>query len=201
MKKLLVLLSCFLFPIIIYGQQIYIVTNIGTTFSPSDLNVNQGDIVRFNLSANHPVLEVSQATWNANGITPLQGGFSFPAGVGDYTAGTAGTHYFVCTAHVSLGMKGRIVVSLQTDIDDTEVKIDKIYPNPAEKYIIYQSSKELLIKEIRILDIIGNTVKIITKPEFTDGEIRIDVEDLNKGIYIIRVKSDKESVTKKFMKS
>lgn len=201
MKKLLVIFSCFLFPIIIYGQQIFIITNAGTTFSPSEVNVIQGDIVRFNLSAAHPVVEVNQATWNANGTIPLEGGFSFPGGVGDYAAGTTGTHYFVCTAHASLGMKGKIVVSVATGLDDTELKIDKIYPNPAEKYIIYQSSKQLLIKEIRILDIIGNTVKIISKPEFTDGQIKIDVEDLNKGIYIIRIKSDKESVTKKFMKS
>lgn len=201
MKKLLVIFSIFLFPIIIHGQQIFTVTNVGTTFSPSELNVSQGDIVRFNLSAGHPVLEVSQATWNANGTTPLQGGFSFPSGVGDYVASTTGTHYFVCTAHVSLGMKGSVVVSVATGINDIQINSDRIYPNPAEKYIIYESSKGLLIKEIRILDIIGNTVKIISKPEFSDGQIRIDIEDLNKGIYVIRVKSDKETIAKKFLKS
>jgi hypothetical protein len=56
---------------------------------------------------------VSQATWNANGTTPLPGGFSVPFGGGMVLPSQLGigTHYYVCQAHVSFGMKGKIIVT------------------------------------------------------------------------------------------
>jgi plastocyanin len=91
----------------------YTVTSSGFTFSPDNITVNVGDTVVFSIGSNHTVLEVSQATWNANGNTPLSGGFSLPAGGGTLVLTSVGTHYYVCGIHYSMGMKGTInVVSL-----------------------------------------------------------------------------------------
>ena len=85
------------------------VTNSGFTFTPSLLTVNAGDTVRFQLDSIHNAVEVSQATWDANGNTS-NGGFAVDFGGGDVVFNTPGTYYYVCTVHASMGMKGRIVV-------------------------------------------------------------------------------------------
>lgn len=87
------------------------VTNSGFSFNPSLVTISSGDSVKFQLASIHDALEVSQATWNANGTAALAGGFSVPFGGGTITLTTAGTHYYVCTNHASSGMKGRIVVN------------------------------------------------------------------------------------------
>src|SRR5688572_17842687 len=74
------------------------VTNSKAVFTPSTLTIDIGDQINFDLGEFHDVLEVSATTWNANGTTPLAGGFSTPFGGGLVTASELeeGTHYFVC---------------------------------------------------------------------------------------------------------
>jgi plastocyanin len=92
----------------------YTVINSGFTFSPASLTISVGDTVVFSLAGSHNTVEVSQATWNANGNTPLSGGFSTPFGGGTVIFSTAGSHYYVCSPHASGGMKGVINVVLTT---------------------------------------------------------------------------------------
>ncbi|MEP7323137.1 MAG: T9SS type A sorting domain-containing protein [Saprospiraceae bacterium] len=91
--------------------------NVGTSgfaFSPVNTTIVLGDNVSFVMGNSHDAVEVSMATYNANGTTPLSGGFSIPiSGSGVVTSSklTLGTHYFICTPHVaSNNMKGTIVV-------------------------------------------------------------------------------------------
>ncbi len=110
MKNLLLLLS------ILLSTSVFCITTTvtasGTSFSPSTFTITYGDSVNFNLGGNHNATEVSLATWNANGTTPLGGGFATATGGGIVTPVTltVGTHYFVCTPHASMGMKGTVVV-------------------------------------------------------------------------------------------
>lgn len=203
MKRFLMLFPGIIAVIALNAQQTINVNAVaGPAFSPSDITVNQGDIVHFNVGSSHPVVQVSEATWNANENTALSPGFSFPSGTGDYVAAVAGTFYFVCIPHASIGMRGRIVVNLTTGIEDFQEKnVEKVYPNPASDYIIYQTNRNLSIKEIRILDIIGKVVLVVQKPVFLNGEVRINIENLNKGMYFILVKSEDGTVSKKFLKS
>lgn len=201
MKRFLMLFLGIIGVIALNAQQIYIINAVGTAFSPSDITVNQGDIVRFNVGISHPVVQVSQATWDVNGNTP-SGGFAFPSGTGDYVANIPGTYYFVCSPHAVIGMKGTIVVNIVTGIEDIqEKKLEKVFPNPARDYIIYQTNRNLSIQEIRILDIIGKVVLVVQKPELSNGQVKINIENLNKGMYFILVKSEDGTVSKKFLKS
>lgn len=87
------------------------ITNSSYTFNPSVLTITQGDSVNFNLASIHNVVEVSLATWNANG-SDLLAGFSVPYGGGTLHPSqlSVGTHYYVSSLHSTLGMKGMIVV-------------------------------------------------------------------------------------------
>lgn len=59
------------------AQSSHTISESGFTFDPSDLTVHTGETVEFSTGSSHPVQEVSEATWNDNGITQLEGGFSF----------------------------------------------------------------------------------------------------------------------------
>ncbi len=99
--------------IVVSGEAAYTVSMSGLTFSPATLNAKVGDMVTFELAGSHTATQVDQAVWDANGTTPLSGGFRFTAGTSTYTieASDAGTIYYVCEPHVASGMKGTIVVT------------------------------------------------------------------------------------------
>jgi plastocyanin len=87
----------------------------GFAFNPASITITIGDEVNFMINnSTHNAVEVSQATYNANGTSALAGGFSFPVGSGGLVPQaklTLGTHYYVCTPHVaSFSMKGTITV-------------------------------------------------------------------------------------------
>jgi plastocyanin len=200
-RKLLLLAPFLIFTFTAAAQQTHTITASGNSFTPATLTVNVGDQVQFDAGANHPVLQVSQATWDANGTTPLTGGFSFPTGSGTFTPETAGTVYYVCTSHVQLGMKGSITVTLATGINDQTTDRGRLYPVPAIDHIIYESPGNAIIDEIRILDLTGRPVIQMKGLEHPSGQFKIDVSGLNKGMYIIRIRSGESTIIKKFLKS
>lgn len=90
---------------------VWTVSNSSYTFNPSVLTITQGDSINFNIDKIHNVIEVSRATWNANG-NELLAGFSLAFGGGTIQASqlSIGTHYYVSSLHSTLGMKGVIIV-------------------------------------------------------------------------------------------
>jgi len=81
-------------------------------FSPASLTITLGDSVTFALASIHDAVEVSQADWNNNVNNPLAGGFAVAFGGGIVLPANlpVGTHYYICQAHISFGMKGTITV-------------------------------------------------------------------------------------------
>ena len=80
-------------------------------FTPQDLTIAVGDTVRFVMTATHNAIEVTQETYDSRGTTPIDGGFQVTFGeTQDVTFTEVGTHYYVCTPHVTMGMIGTITV-------------------------------------------------------------------------------------------
>src|ERR1035437_6539811 len=100
------------------------IVNSGSTFSPATVTITVGDTVKFTLASIHDAVEVSQATWNANGTTALSGGFSTPFGGGLVLPAqlTVGTHWYVCSPHAaSMHMKGVIIVKNAAGIQENKL--------------------------------------------------------------------------------
>jgi plastocyanin len=179
------------------------VTNSGTTFSPAAITINIGDVVTFNIGSSHNVVEVSQATWDANGNTQLAGGFSLPFGGGTVTADklTAGIHYYVCTTHAEFGMKGTITILDPTGIAENTFKNGiSVYPNPSNGSFQLKLDNSLSAKkfELGIYTLKGEKVYAqsdIQQTNFTD----IEISDLPKGVYIVRLYGKKENYYKKIV--
>ena len=76
------------------------------------------------------------------------------------------------------------------------VSIDKnvaLYPNPtSEKLSIY--SKDIIINEIRMFDVMGKEVK---RTAVNDTRTSISVDDLDNGMYFIKIYTDKGAFTRK----
>ncbi|HCH63646.1 MAG TPA: halocyanin, partial [Deltaproteobacteria bacterium] len=80
-------------------------------FSPADLVISVGDTVRFEMSATHNAVEVSEATYDSRGTDALEGGFYVDFGqTGEVLFEEPGVHYYVCTPHVRIDMIGTITV-------------------------------------------------------------------------------------------
>ena len=167
------------------------ITNDGFSFSPASLTIEAGDNVTFVLEGIHNAVEVSQATWNANGTTALPGGFSVPFGGGELLPAqlSVGTHYYVCTPHAGLGMKGIIIVGTPTGIEESSGQIDiSIFPNPAMDLITVKASNNLLGTQYFFTDQYGR--QMLTGKIDSETEL-INISQFNNGIYIFQVAGQK----------
>lgn len=187
------------------------IINSGFTFSPDLVNINIGDTVNFQLASIHDVVEVNEVTWNANGNSPIDGGFSLPLGGGQLTGLSAGTHFYVCGPHASLGMKGKIIVSESSGISENQTGIKKfsIYPNPTNGKFTLQFKgpdgtagswkKNDPEAGIQVYNILGEKVADLSDlVSNSSGEV--DLSYIPDGIYFIRLKDSKSTYTEKLIK-
>ena len=163
------------------------ITYSGFTFTPATVTIIVGDDVNFNLISMHNAVEVSQTTWDANGNTPLAGGFSVPFGGGLVSASqlTVGTHWYVCQPHASLGMKGIIIVSISTGIPESQSQMNiSVYPNPASDFITVKTNSGFQSSPYFITDMAGRQV---LSGKLNSEENFIEISKFEKGIYLFQV--------------
>ncbi len=167
------------------------ITNVGLTFNPATLTIESGDNVTFVLEIMHNAVEVSHATYNANGTTPLPGGFSVSFGGGELLPAQLpdGTHWYVCTTHAGDGMKGIIIVGTPTGIEKNMSQLDiSIFPNPALDLITIKADNKLLGTKYFISDQHGR--QILTGK--IDNETKsINISQFKKGVYFFQLEEQK----------
>jgi plastocyanin len=163
------------------------ITNVGFTFSPATLTIEVGDNVSFVLETMHNAVEVSHATWDANGTTALPGGFSVPNGGGELLPAQlpAGTHWYVCSTHGPSGMKGIIIVGTPTGITESLGLPDlSVFPNPATELITVKANNSLLGTQYFITDQYGR--QMLTG-KIDNENMAINISQFHNGIYLIQV--------------
>ena len=75
-----------------------------------------------------------------------------------------------------------------------------LYPNPAtEKLNLESLEQNNKIESIEIIDITGKQIKMISYEDLSQTQ-SIDIADLQSGLYVLIINSDKSRVTKKFVK-
>jgi plastocyanin len=175
----------------------------GFAFSPAELTVEAGDTVVFIGTDFHPVVEVSEATWNDKGVTPLQGGFAFPSGSGEIKFTEPGVHYYVCTAHVaSHNMKGKITVVSATSIPDiSRDALASFYPNPLTGSTLFITFKNHMQKNlaVSIFDVAGNLI-LSSNGSTTNGQYSVDCSNLPGGLFLVKLGSDDGYIYTKIVK-
>jgi plastocyanin len=164
------------------------ITNSGYAFTPDTITITYGDTVNFSLESIHNAVEVSQATWDGNGNTPLSSGFSLPLGGGTVTPDklSVGTHWYVCSPHASLGMKGVIIVETATTaITAIQPQLNvSFYPNPVIDMITIRADEDLVGSPYSFTDLTG---KQILTGKLDDETVSIDISSFETGIYLLQI--------------
>ena len=172
----------------------------GFSFSNTNVIINTGDTIKFVLSTPHTATEVSESTWNANGATPLSGGFDVgPGGTHIVTGLSVGTHYYVCIPHAGFGMKGRITVNAPSGIhqfirDGTSIQV---FPNPTASFITIQTNG-WDFENLEIINILG---EVVYSKQNIISTLKLDVSRLSSGIYWIVLSDERQKIVKKIQKN
>lgn len=189
MKKLI--LSIFLLAGLSGFSKTWIIKNTGTTYTPSTLTIEIGDTVKFTIGSMHDVVEVSKDIWDVNEASPLAGGFQLPMGGGILLPAklATGIHYYVCTPHVSLGMKGTIVVLGPLNVPEAQFPPVSLFPNPVNDQLGVKTSIELIGSSYIIFD---GTGKQVSTGKLENEESNLDLRGLMSGIYFLQTNSQKK---------
>lgn len=161
---------------------VWTVSNSGNTYTPASITIAVGDTVQFNISNDHDAVEVSEATYNANAATPLSGGFALGFGGGS-TVPTLGTHWYVCSPHASMGMKGIIKVEQSSTIKDVfNTATFEMFPNPAQEKLTIRSSTNFKDLGFKVIDVTGKT---IYSGKLNGNKAEVNTAALNAGTYYV----------------
>lgn len=184
----------------------YNISISGTSYKPSSLTVKVGDRITIAASSFHPLVQVDENSWNSNDATPMQGGWGTKTAAYTFTALQAGTIYYVCQAHVSLGMKGTITVeAAATAIDQPENGNNtlQIYPNPLSglgSYSYYLPESRPV--KVQILSLNGSVVKEFGEEQNASSGLTtrpLDVADLPDGIYLLVLDIASQRIVQRFV--
>jgi plastocyanin len=181
------------------------ISNVANTFTPDTLIIEVGEDVEFSLENTHNAVEVIKDTWDANGNAPKSIGFSVPFGGGEVVFPFAGTYYYVCEPHASMGMKGVIIVRAATAISSVSNNNSnfEVFPNPASDIMNFSYTLNSSgIVDIRIMNAAGVEVANILKESQDPGQYRKTYslnKDLAPGNYYIRFNSANQSFISKMI--
>lgn len=176
----------------------------GFSYTPATLTVNVGDVVIIQASGEHPLIQVSQANWNANNA--VQDGFGSSSDFTlNITTGMAGTTiYYGCSAHFGSGMKGQIVVNVVSGITENRTRAFNftVYPNPVTADSWMNVSVKTAGKiSITVFDLNGRIISHIIDQQVKAGEFTIPfpVNELQKGTYVVQMRTAKERLEKQIL--
>jgi plastocyanin len=195
MKKIIISLSLALLGTAGFCNT-WTIINSGFTFSPATVTINLGDDVNLILESMHNAVEVNQSTWNANGNTALTGGFQTSFGGGSVPSSKlgVGTHYYVCSPHASIGMKGIIIVQNPTGITDNNLPPNfTIYPNPSDNLITIRTNNNMAGTQFFITD---QTGRLVSNGKLVNDATSIDISQLASGIYLVQMAGQRKQSIK-----
>lgn len=177
------------------------VTIVGTSYSPATLNVNVGDVVTIQASGAHPLVQVDQPTWNADGSTPMSGGWGTKTANYTFTVTSAGTTYYVCSAHVGMGMKGQIIAASGTGLSSLTATNNEVsvFPNPAsDKIHVKLNVLKSAEASVKLYALDGKLVSDLKTVSLNSGEndISLEIQLISSGHYILAVESENVKISK-----
>ena len=184
----------------------YTISISGFAYSPASLTVTIGDVVTISSTGNHPLAEVSQTTWVANGTATLSSGFGNKTANYIFTVSGASSIYYVCTNHVGSGMKGKIDVASTVSIykSNPVFELVSLFPNPTKnKFSIKLNTFESTNLTVKLFSICGQEIESFTSTkEIALGlnSISFDLQNtVSTGIYFIELTAGSKKVVKKLI--
>lgn len=184
----------------------YTVTISGFSYSSPTLTVSVGDVVTIAASGVHPLAEVSQTTWAANGTSTLSTGFGVKTVAYTFTITSTSTIYYVCQNHVAtMGMKGQITVnSVGLNEQNNVITNISLFPNPAkDKFSVNFNTAENVLVTAKLYSICGQEIEFLaSNKEFNVGYNTINFElqsTIPSGVYFVQLNYNSKKIVKKLI--
>jgi len=181
----------------------YTVTISGFNYFNADLTVSVGDVVTISASPKHPLIEVSQANWDAGANTVLPSGFGTKTSNYTFTVTSTNTIYYGCQFHIGMGMKGTISVNA-VGIKEQSSAIDNVslFPNPTKsKFSLQFNASESGNAIAKLYSVSGQQIESFTVAEkYNVGLNTIHIDLQNKipaGLYILTLNYNSKTVIRK----
>ena len=130
-------------------------------------------------------------------------GALFRYGLGGFIYKIAGTHKVCLTATDSRGTDSycydlpvTVGVRIRPDINPVE-----LYPNPAENYIVLRLDEADVetYHYAEVFDIYGRLVMKTRLERRSPGHVRIDLDNMNPGLYTIRINAERKTYVGQFL--
>lgn len=199
MKNLYLIFSAVLLsPLLSMAQLTYPVNVVNNEYQPSSITISQGDGISW---------ECSEGFHSVDGTT-----FTYPDNPEGFTSGDAqpapwtytftftaeGVYNYQCVIHQE-EMTGTVIVEGPVGTSEVNTEPLHVYPNPTENFIIVDEIAESgRTLRFAIYDITGKKVK----ESNVIGQRKIDLSELNSGIYLYQIFSDEDLIqTGKLAKS
>lgn len=179
----------------------------GFTYSPASLSVSVGDTITIQASATHPLAQVDQTTWQANGTTPMAGGFGVKTSAYTFTVSMSSQPiYYVCQNHASMGMKGQINVGVLTGINAFAAPAENLalFPNPAsDSFSIRYNQEDDAVLSVNLYSVCGEKLSVpMSDTESGKGlhTIRITLPpSVSAGVYFVELTNGSRKTVKKLI--
>jgi len=178
------------------------ISSSGNSFNYPIITIIFGDTVNFELETMQNVVEVDRNSWISNDTTPLPG-FCIPFGGGKALPVhlTIGIHFYVCTPNAMIGMKGIIFVQDPAGILDKISQTDfpiTTKPNNGKFQLKIDSSQLAKNYDLEIYNVQGD--KIYASSDKQQQKLnKIDIADIPKGIYYLKLNGGVEIQFKKIV--
>lgn len=130
-------------------------------------------------------------TGAAIGEDPDEVDFIVAPGTSNTVAGVGTYDNFMVRASASDTLLGTNTVSVESS------KLS-VYPNPAKDYVNITNSGSTIVEKVTIVDVNGRVVKTVTS---NSNDVRINISDLNTGVYFMNINTNEGPTTKKIIKN
>ena len=87
-----------------------------------------------------------------------------------------------------------LVPSILSDVDEAALSSIKLFPNPVSDYLQYDFSG--LEEDVKQLSILTRTGQVIRREILNTNQSRMNVRDINGGVYIIEIQTEKNTYYK-----
>lgn len=191
----------------IIAQTTHDVTVANFSFTPSQLTIKVGDIVRWTNSGGFHNVVADDNSFTSGAASTINW-------VYEHRFNSPGSNPYYCSVHGGpggVGMSGVITVQAATDVDDkvltnTDYKLFQNFPNPFNPstiitfQVFVQSSVSLIV-----YDIIGNQVATLLNEEKPAGKYTVNFDAsntgklLSSGIYYYKMRAGNFSEIKKMV--
>ncbi len=193
LRKTILILAGILF-ISITRATVITVTVMDYSFTPSSFTANVGDTVKWIwVNGGHTTTSTSVPSGAASWSNPLNSSStSF-----EYTITTPGTYNYWCAIHTTM-MEASFTVNVTgiPVISDSSEAVAKFFPNPASTVLnVHLFISPNNNNEFIITDILGR--EVYREPLISINN-SIDLLGWEKGIYLYRLKCDRETIEGKF---